>query len=112
MKAAAYLLLPLAALIAGETSNPSAHQLAKRDSGDFSYKSAEGVSHELSDPDSERCINVLGATPLAPAHSPHNLVDKAATVFLDFDCEGDTYYVMKPGAKLGERLKFRSVVFA
>lgn len=112
MKAAAYLLFPLATLIAGEISNPNTDHLAKRDSGEFKYKSSEGVEYELYDPEPERCVNVRGATLSAPAHSPHNDVDATATVFLDFDCQGETFYVMEPGKKLGERLKFRSVLFA
>ncbi|MFK0223698.1 hypothetical protein ACIQWN_36625 [Streptomyces vinaceus] len=47
-----------------------------------------------------------------PAQSPWNRTDATATVFLDFNCDGDTYYVMTPGKKLGPLLKFRSVIFS
>ncbi|MFD7454211.1 hypothetical protein [Kitasatospora sp. NPDC059827] len=53
---------------------------------------------------------MFGATEANPAYAPKNLT--TATVFLDFNCEGDTYYTMNPGKILGNRLKFRSVVFS
>ncbi|MFD9797012.1 hypothetical protein ACFWXK_39410 [Streptomyces sp. NPDC059070] len=48
----------------------------------------------------------------SPGHSPRNFTTSTATVFLEADCEGDVYYVMKPGTKLGDKLKLSSVVFS
>ncbi|MFD7582518.1 hypothetical protein [Kitasatospora sp. NPDC059803] len=82
--------------------------------GDFLYKVGRlpGVPAGLADPESRECINLFGATEADPAFAPENLTRSTATVFLDFDCEGDVYYVMNPGKKLGDRLKLRSVIFS
>ncbi|MEU4116551.1 hypothetical protein AB0F71_18920 [Kitasatospora sp. NPDC028055] len=82
--------------------------------GDFLYKVGPlpGVPAGLADPESGKCINLLGATESTPAYAPDNFTTSTATVFLDEDCDGDTYYVMPPGKRLGNRLKLRSVVFS
>ncbi|MFD0277696.1 hypothetical protein ACFVHB_27815 [Kitasatospora sp. NPDC127111] len=80
--------------------------------GEFLYKVGPGVPAGIADPESRTCINLFGATEEHPAFAPSNLTTSTATVFLDFDCSGDTYYVMNPGKVLGDRLKLRSVVFS
>lgn len=80
--------------------------------GDFLYKVGPGVPAGLADPESRKCINLFGATEQTPAFAPENLTASTATVFLDFDCNGDTFYVMNPGKILGDRLKLRSVIFS
>ncbi|RKT19272.1 hypothetical protein BX285_3728 [Streptomyces sp. 1114.5] len=80
--------------------------------GDFLYKVGPGVPAGIADPESGKCINLFGATETDPAFAPKNLTASTATVFLDFDCSGDTFYVMNPGKILGDRLKLRSVVFS
>ncbi|MFI1769218.1 hypothetical protein ACH41H_45310 [Streptomyces sp. NPDC020800] len=80
--------------------------------GDFLYKVGPGVPAGIADPESGRCINLFGATEQDPAFAPENFTTSTATVFLDFDCNGDTFYVMNPGKRLGDRLKLRSVVFS
>ncbi|MFJ7243805.1 hypothetical protein ACIQWA_04080 [Kitasatospora sp. NPDC098652] len=80
--------------------------------GDFLYKVGPGVPAGLADPESGTCINLFGATENDPAYAPDNFTNSTATVFLDFDCNGDTYYVMNPGKRLGNRLKLRSVIFS
>ncbi|GGS88628.1 MULTISPECIES: hypothetical protein [Streptomyces] len=66
----------------------------------------------LADPESGQCINLPETVGSAlPAHAPRNHTNSTATVFLDADCDGDTFYVMNPGKVLGDRLRLRSVVF-
>ncbi|MEV7420176.1 hypothetical protein [Streptomyces sp. NPDC089919] len=81
---------------------------------DYTYFNEAGQPRigGLIDPAGEECINVSGATDEKPAQGPKNLTNATATVFLDFDCEGDTYYVMNPLKILGPGLKFRSVAFS
>lgn len=82
--------------------------------GDFLYKVGRlpGVPAGIADPESGTCINLFGATEVDPAFAPDNFTTSTATVFLDFDCNGDTFYVMNPGKRLGDRLKLRSVIFS
>ncbi|MFJ7275013.1 hypothetical protein [Kitasatospora sp. NPDC098663] len=80
--------------------------------GDFLYKVGPGVPAGLADPESGQCIDLFGATEADPAFAPQNLTASTATVFLDFGCNGDVFYVMNPGKRLGDRLKLRSVVFS
>ncbi|MFI6156722.1 hypothetical protein ACIBCA_29040 [Kitasatospora sp. NPDC051170] len=80
--------------------------------GDFLYKVGPGVPAGIADPESGKCINLFGATEKDPAFAPDNFTTSTATVFLDFDCNGDVYYVMNPGKRLGDRLKLRSVIFS
>ncbi|MFD8027018.1 hypothetical protein ACFYZ9_37210 [Streptomyces sp. NPDC001691] len=80
--------------------------------GDFLYKTSTGQEAGVADPASGRCIDLPGTSGDAPGHSPRNFTTSTATVFLEADCEGDTYYVMKPGTKLGDKLKLSSVVFS
>ncbi|SDT81454.1 hypothetical protein SAMN05216371_6652 [Streptomyces sp. TLI_053] len=80
--------------------------------GEFLYKTGPGLPHGLTDPPSEDCLNLPGTSDDEPAHSPRNLTLSTATVFVEFDCAGDVYYVMNPGKILGQRLKLRSVVFS
>ncbi|MFF7082134.1 hypothetical protein [Streptomyces lavendulae] len=79
--------------------------------GNFEYRGPLLGSHLLSDPLSQQCINIPQATNLLPAQAPRNLTNSVATVYLDFDCDGDIYVTMDPGATLGTTTKFRSVVF-
>ncbi|MER8104006.1 hypothetical protein [Kitasatospora sp. NPDC094016] len=80
--------------------------------GDFLYKVGPGVPAGLADPESGQCIDLFGATEADPAFAPENFTTSTATVFLDFHCGGDVFYVMNPGKRLGDRLKLRSVVFS
>ncbi|MET8544033.1 hypothetical protein ABZW03_25795 [Kitasatospora sp. NPDC004799] len=80
--------------------------------GEFRYKVAPGYTSGLFNPPSGECLDIPEATQEQPAYAPENLTRSTATVYLDFGCEGDTYYVMNPGRKLGDRLKLRSVVFS
>ncbi|MFJ7260361.1 hypothetical protein ACIQV2_09365 [Streptomyces globosus] len=80
--------------------------------GEFEYRGPLLGSHVLTDPASGECINIPEATELLPAQSPWNKTNATVTLFLDFDCDGDVYNVMNPGAKRGPLLKFRSIVFS
>ncbi|RST09038.1 hypothetical protein EF910_02205 [Streptomyces sp. WAC07149] len=80
--------------------------------GEFLYTTGSALPAGLTDPTSGQCINLFGATEETPASAPKNLTNSTATVFLDFNCAGDTYYVMNPGRILGNRLKLRSVIFS
>ncbi|MFI2609358.1 hypothetical protein [Kitasatospora sp. NPDC018619] len=80
--------------------------------GDFLYKVGPGVPAGLADPRSGECVDLPWTTQEVPGFAPENLTGSTATVFLDFGCEGDTFYVMNPGKRLGDRLKLRSVVFS
>ncbi|MBA9050763.1 MULTISPECIES: hypothetical protein [Streptomyces] len=83
--------------------------------GEFEYQTGQppvGTPRGLTDPASNVCINLTGATEEQPAFSPKNLTASTATIFLDFDCGGDIFYVMNPGRILGNRVKVRSVVFS
>lgn len=82
----------------------------------YTYTTAEGYEAVgfLNNPASGECINLPapGATPGTASRAPQNRTDATATVFLDADCEGDTYYTLAPGAGASERLLLRSVVFS
>ncbi|MBO1417142.1 hypothetical protein [Streptomyces sp. FH025] len=80
--------------------------------GDFRYKYGFGLRSGLFNPPSGLCIDIPEATAEEPAFAPENLTGSTATVYLDFDCKGDVFYVMNPGKRLGDRLKLRSVVFS
>ncbi|MER6399967.1 hypothetical protein ABT263_28590 [Kitasatospora sp. NPDC001603] len=80
--------------------------------GDFLYKVGRGTQAGMADPVSGECINLFGATDEHAAFAPENLTTSTATVFLEFDCDGDVFRVMDPGTKLGNRLHLRSVVFS
>ncbi|WP_199272574.1 hypothetical protein [Streptomyces broussonetiae] len=79
----------------------------------YAYTDPDGTRQEasLTDPASGQCVNLPEVTE-RPAYAPKNRTDATAIVFLDPDCEGDTYYVMNPGKVLSDRLKLRSVVFS
>ncbi|MBV2155274.1 hypothetical protein [Kitasatospora sp. SUK 42] len=79
--------------------------------GDFRYKYGFGHTSGLFNPPSGPCIDIPEATEEEPAFAPENLTRSTATVFLDFDCEGE-HYVVNPGKKFSDRLKLRSVVFS
>ncbi|MER7752043.1 hypothetical protein [Kitasatospora sp. NPDC097643] len=79
--------------------------------GEFLYKVGPGVPTGLADPASRVCID-LPDIGTQPAFAPENLTDSTATVFLDSHCDGDVFYVMNPGKRLGDRLKLRSVLFS
>ena len=80
--------------------------------GVFEYRYGSGIPGSLVDPDSGSCIDLPEAGPDTPAYAPKNFTDRTATVFVDFECNGDTYYVMNPGKKLGDKLKLHSVIFS
>ncbi|MFE3875567.1 hypothetical protein ACFXPX_14340 [Kitasatospora sp. NPDC059146] len=82
--------------------------------GEFIYKTGllGGKEASLPDPQSSICINLDGTSELEPGFSPRNYTDATATVFADTDCNGDVYYVMNPGKKLGPLVRIRSVIFA
>ncbi|MGW1643090.1 hypothetical protein [Streptomyces lavendulae] len=84
----------------------SAHAAA----GDFLYTASTGQTASLADPQSGICLNLPEATEENPANSPQNFTD--ATVFLETDCNGDTYTVMNPGKKLDTHTQLRSVIFS
>ncbi|MER7772371.1 hypothetical protein [Kitasatospora sp. NPDC096140] len=87
----------------------SAHAAA----GEFEYQWGPlGLPNLLIDPPSGECIDLPLVTDADPGFAPYNRTSSTATVFLDFGCSGDTYYVMDPGKRLGPRLKLRSVVFS
>ncbi|MFD9690455.1 hypothetical protein [Kitasatospora sp. NPDC059088] len=102
-------VLAVASAVALVVSVPMSANAA---TGDFLYKVGPGVPAGLADPESGKCIDLFGATEADPAFAPENFTNSTATVFLDFDCAGDVFYVMNPGKKLGNRLKLRSVVFS
>lgn len=82
----------------------------------YTYTDSDGYQEPglLFFPPSGECINVPGADSddVDPAYAPKNGTRSTATVFLQADCNGDTYFSLKPGGGAGERLKFRSVVFS
>ncbi|MFC5666658.1 hypothetical protein ACFP3U_27290 [Kitasatospora misakiensis] len=80
--------------------------------GDFLYKVGPGVPAGIADPASGGCVNLPYTTEEDPGFAPQNLTASTATVFRDFDCGGDTYAVMKPGMRFGDRLEVRSVRFS
>ncbi|MEV0189589.1 hypothetical protein AB0I39_13765 [Kitasatospora purpeofusca] len=80
--------------------------------GEFEYANELGLPALLIDPQSGECIDLPLVSDKVPGSAPWNRTDATATVFLDFGCEGDTYYVMDPGKKLGPQLKLRSVIFS
>ncbi|MFK0237844.1 hypothetical protein [Streptomyces vinaceus] len=57
------------------------------------------------------CIDLPHTTDLIPGHSPWNRTASTATIFTEYDCEGDNYIVMNPGKKLGLLVSVRSVIF-
>ncbi|MFB6894170.1 hypothetical protein ACFCX4_33225 [Kitasatospora sp. NPDC056327] len=79
---------------------------------EFRYKYGTGSTGSLVEPRSRECIDLPGATAEQPAYAPRNLTGSTATAFLEFGCEGDTYYALRPGGHAGDRLLVRSVVFA
>lgn len=82
----------------------------------YSYTTAEGYEAVgfLNNPASGECVNLPapGSAPGTVSRAPKNHTDATATVFLDADCEGDTYYTLRPGAGASDRLLLRSVVFS
>lgn len=105
------IVVPAVAAIGATLDSDATDALAKRTVGDFFYRTATGQEAGLADPASGRCINLPSTSEDAPGDSPRNFCASRAIVFLEPDCEGDTYFVMKPGTKLGPRLKLSSVVF-
>ncbi|MBL1110468.1 hypothetical protein JK361_39005 [Streptomyces sp. 5-8] len=82
----------------------------------YTYTTAEGYDAVgfLNNPPSSQCINLQGpaSEPGSFSRAPKNRTDATATVFLDADCEGDTYYTLPPGTGASDRLLLRSVVFS
>ncbi|MFC9736241.1 hypothetical protein ACFWGM_37050 [Streptomyces roseolus] len=92
--------------------HPRGADLLAGPTGVFNYRipGLVGLGAVL-DPESSECLNIGEATAASPVDSPKNLTDQTATVFLDFDCDGDTYAVLPAGAIRGTTVQFRSVVF-
>ncbi|MFG3053245.1 hypothetical protein ACGFZP_20145 [Kitasatospora sp. NPDC048239] len=83
--------------------------------GEFRYKYRNFLGEQLGalfDPAGRACVNLPEAGRSEPAYAPNNRTNSTATVFPEFDCEGDTYYVLRPGGRAGDRLLVRSVVFS
>ncbi|MFI8951433.1 hypothetical protein ACIGO6_33605 [Streptomyces sp. NPDC053750] len=82
----------------------------------YTYNTADGYEAVgfLNNPASGECINLPapGSAPGAASRAPKNYTNATATVFLDADCEGDTYYTLSLGAGASERLLLRSVAFS
>ncbi|MFJ3086766.1 hypothetical protein [Streptomyces sp. NPDC086838] len=82
----------------------------------FSYTTEDGYDAVgfLNNPASGQCINLAPAAsePGSASRAPKNHTNATATVFLDADCEGDTYYVLPSGKGASDRLLARSVVFS
>ena len=81
----------------------------------YTYTTGEGYEAvgSLNNSPSRECINLsgVGSDDLAPGHSPKNRTDAVATVFLNVDCKGDSFFSLRPHTGGGsERLKVRSVV--
>ncbi|MET8700496.1 MULTISPECIES: hypothetical protein [unclassified Kitasatospora] len=80
--------------------------------GEFRYKYGPDFTGALIEPKSHACVDLPEATDEEPAFAPSNRTGSTATVFRDFGCAGDTYFVLRPGGRAGDRLLVRSVVFA
>ncbi|MFD8019002.1 hypothetical protein ACFV6G_01040 [Streptomyces lavendulae] len=80
--------------------------------GDFQYKASDGQDAVLADPDSAICLNLPGTSQEAPGDSPQNFTNATATVFLETDCNGDTYTTLNPGQKADANTRIRSVIFS
>ncbi|WP_225828562.1 hypothetical protein [Streptomyces naphthomycinicus] len=108
----------LAAAAAGALLLLAVPGSASAASGQFRYTYTTSDGYEaigfLNNPPSGQCVNVQGpgSTPGSAAHSPRNLTDSTATVFLAPDCQGDVFYTLPPGAGASARLLLRSVVFS
>ncbi|RZU46079.1 hypothetical protein EV284_0734 [Streptomyces sp. BK022] len=82
----------------------------------YSYTTVDGYEAVgfLNNPASGQCINLTppAADPDSASRAPKNHTNATATVFLDADCEGDTYYVLPSGTGASDRLLVRSVIFS
>ncbi|MGW2772001.1 hypothetical protein ACWC4C_05500 [Streptomyces olivaceoviridis] len=82
----------------------------------YTYTTTDGYEAVgfLNSPPSGQCINLQGpaSEPGSASRAPKNRTDATATVFLNADCEGDTYYTLPPGSGASDRLLLRSVVFS
>ncbi|MEU6587717.1 hypothetical protein ABZ923_00505 [Streptomyces sp. NPDC046881] len=82
----------------------------------YTYTTADGYEAVgfLNNPAGGECINLAppSSAPGTPSRAPKNRTDATATVFLDTDCTGDTYYTLPPGTGASDRLLLRSVVFS
>ncbi|MGW4599239.1 hypothetical protein ACWEOA_28665 [Streptomyces sp. NPDC004457] len=82
----------------------------------YTYTTADGYEAVgfLNNPPSGECINLQGpaSEPGSASRAPKNRTNATATVFLDANCEGDTYYTLPPGTGASDRLLLRSVVFS
>ncbi|MEV4947890.1 hypothetical protein [Streptomyces sp. NPDC053755] len=82
----------------------------------YTYQTYDGYEAVgfLNNPESGTCINIQGAAsePGSPAHAPKNRTDATAVVFLEANCEGDTFYSLRPGGGASDRLLLRSVLFS
>ncbi|MEU8463946.1 hypothetical protein [Streptomyces sp. NPDC029003] len=80
--------------------------------GEFLYRTSTHREAGIHNPESGTCINLPGTGENTPGHSPKNHTNATATLFLEADCSGDTYFVVEPGHSLNRRAKFRSIVFS
>ncbi|MFE6867390.1 hypothetical protein ACFVFS_12565 [Kitasatospora sp. NPDC057692] len=80
--------------------------------GEFRYKYGSDFTGALIDPKGGTCVDLPEATEAEPAFAPSNQTRSTATVFRDLGCAGDTYFVLRPGGRAGDRLLVRSVVFS
>lgn len=79
----------------------------------YTYRDLAGEHHgRIMGPRSGQCLDLVQATADEAAAAPRNRTGSTATAFLDFGCQGDTFYALRPGAGASERLKVRSVVFS
>ncbi|NUS15661.1 MAG: hypothetical protein HOY69_30420 [Streptomyces sp.] len=81
----------------------------------YTYTTAEGYEAVgfMNNPASGECINLPapGSVPGTASRAPQNRTDAIATVYLDADCQGDTY-TLPPGSGASDRLLLRSVAFS
>ncbi|MFG2622438.1 hypothetical protein ACGFXC_32940 [Streptomyces sp. NPDC048507] len=87
--------------------------------GEFQYRYTDANGHHhiraLLDPAGQQCITLPEVADPAtmPADSPRNRTTASATVFAEADCEGDTYYTLRPLTGYGTtKMKIRSVAFS
>ncbi|NML51732.1 hypothetical protein HHL19_22515 [Streptomyces sp. R302] len=82
----------------------------------YTYRTADGYEAVgfLNNPESGTCIDIQGpgSEPGSAAYAPKNRTDATAVVFLKANCEGEAFYILRPGGGASERLLVRSVAFS
>ncbi|GGU99383.1 hypothetical protein GCM10010275_42820 [Streptomyces litmocidini] len=82
----------------------------------YTYRTSGGYEAVgfLDNPDSGTCIDIQGTAqePGSAAYAPKNRTDATAVVFLEPNCEGDSFYSLRPGGGASDRLLVRSVLFS